>query len=138
MIIQELETGLFLDLPLQQYIEKFTVSNIRDFLIIDENHAEDNLKIFSLLCYKNSPLKHKTIYNPPLEPLDGTDSGTGQPIMAMVPGTITYRVSFFENERRYFVRVKNTTDNKETYCIKRQDLEYWNGIVNKIKTDYYN
>lgn len=141
MVTEELETGLYLDRPLQEYIERFTVTKITDFLMIDELHADENLKFFSLLSYKTSPLKHKTIYNPPLQNggsgTDSTNTGTGGVTPVPIDGTKMYRLSFYQFEGYSFVRVKNVTDNNESYVFKRKDLEYWNKVVNKIKKDFY-
>lgn len=140
MVTQELETGFYLDLPLQSFIERFTVTNIKDFFLVDELHADENLKYFSLISYQTPPLKHKTIYNPPLEHTHGTDStatGTGSDVIVPVVGTITYRLSFYNYKGYTLVKIKNTTETKEIYLFKKVDLDFWNKTLNKIKKDFY-
>lgn len=143
MVTEELATGLSLDLPLQQYIERFTNTRIGDFLLLDALHSEENLKIFSLLSYKASLLKSKTIYNPPLQQAgsgtDATSTGTGSEPPIPIIGTTAYRVAFYNiAPSNLFVKVRNMNDMTETYLIRRKDLDYWNNTVNKIKKDYYN
>ena len=137
MVVEELETGLFLDLPLQQFVARFTNTDIRSFVLVDDLHADENLKYFSLLAYKTQPTKHKTIYNPPLEQSHGTDSGTGSDVIIPIPGTVQYRLSFYNYKGYTFIRIKNITENKESYSFKKKDLDYWNIVINKIKKDYY-
>ena len=141
MVIEELESGLFLDLPLQQYIERFTANQIRDFLLCDEQHGDENLKYFSLMSYKVQPLKHKTIFNPPLEKsnsgTDSTNTGTGVDVAQPVAGTVQYRLSFYNDKGYVFIRNKNINTNVESYLFKKKDLEYWNTTINRIKKDYY-
>lgn len=142
MVVEELETGLFLDLPLQEYITRFTVTDIREFLVVDELHGDENLKFFSLLSYKVTPIKHKTLFNPPLQHshngTDSTNTGTGSDVIIPIPGTVQYRLSFYNYKGYTFVKIKNVTTNVESYAFKKKELDFWNPVLYKIKKDFYN
>lgn len=138
MTIEELENGLFLDMPLQQFIERVTSTVAKEFLLCDEMHGDEYLKMFSLVCYKSPAILNKTIYNPPLETsINGTSTGTGQDVATPVEGTIQYKLSFFNYNGYTLIRCKNITQQIESFLFKRKELAYWNTTINQIQRDYY-
>jgi hypothetical protein len=142
----ELETGLYLDLPLQIYIKKVTEWEASTFMLIDENHGEENLKYFSLIANKIPAYKHKTIFNPPLEKGSlGTNStnntstsfGTGFDILIPIIGTKEYRMSFYRFKNYDLIRIQNITDDKLIYLFNLKYLDFWTTQINLIKKDFY-
>lgn len=145
MTKQELENGLYLDLPLQNYIKKVTDIDASLFMLIDELHGDENLMFFSLVANKVPPFKHKTIFNPPLEKTNlgtnstgaGTGAGTGMDVLIPVPGTKEYRLSFYRFKNYDFIRIQNITDDKLMYLFQLKHLSFWSTQINLIKKDFY-
>lgn len=141
----ELETGFYLDLPLQSYIKKVTDIEASLFLLIDELHGEENIKYFSLVSNKVPPYKHKTVYNPPLENSslgtnstnNGTGTGTGMNVLVPIIGTKEYRLSFYRFKNYDFIRIQNITDDKLMFLFQMKHLDFWTGQINLIKKDFY-
>ena len=142
MVLEELATGLFLDLPIQNFVMRFTGSSAGNFLLIDALHGEDYLKLMSLVSYQASLSKSKVIYNPPLQNGGGgtgsTSTGTGVNPPVPVPGTVSYRVAFYKLPGNYiFAKIKNNNDGTESYLIRRKDLDFWNNTLNAVQNNYY-
>jgi len=142
MVSEELATGLYLDLPIQQFVQRFTGLDPNSFYLVNELHGPDYLKLFSLISYQASLSKTKTIYNPPLQSggsgTDSTNTGTGSVQPVVVPGTVTYRVAFYKlTNSTIFAKIKNLNDSSESYLIKRKDLEFWNTTLNAVQSNFY-
>lgn len=142
MVVEELSNGLYLDKVLQDYIFKVTAYAASNYLLLDDNHSDENQKYFAHVCLSTTALKNKTIYNPPLSGGSGTDStnlnGTGSEILIPTIGTIQYRISFFRYKAHDLIRIQNiTTSAGETFLFKNKDLNFWTNEINQIKKNYY-
>lgn len=147
MVVEELSNGLYLDKILQDYILKVTAYAAGNYLLLDDNHSDENQKYFAHVCLSTTALKNKTIYNPPLTNGSGTDStnlnGTGADVLIPVIGTTQYRVSFYRYKAHDLVRIQNLTGAPngtpigETFLFKNKDLTFWTNEINQIKKNYY-
>jgi len=117
LTVDEMETGLFLDLKLQKWLEKLFSAPATQMSVIDSVHAADFLFLFEHIVYVNSPLNTRTII--------------------IDEGTVEYKVTFYNDKTLNFVKIALLNQIEFMYVILQRDINKWNSELSNVKKTYY-
>ena len=111
-----LETGLFLDLKIQKWLERYFGIPADQLSVIDDLHGSEYVAVFSQISMTTVPLNTRTL----------------------VVGTTEYRIKLFNYDNKYdFASILNKDNDEYTFVIRQKDIRNWNTILNKLLKTYF-
>ena len=117
MILTELETGLYLDLDLQKFLQKYYSINIEQMLVIDELHSPESLMALSQTFLTNNPFTVKTI--------------------TIDPSSLIYRISFTNHNGMEYCKIEKHDSIDFMFVIMNKDFKKWQQEISSVQKNYY-
>jgi hypothetical protein len=117
MILSELETGLYLDLDLQKFLQKYYSINIEQMLVIDELHSPESLMSLNQTFLTNNPFTVKTI--------------------TIDPSSLIYRISFTIHNGMEYCKIEKQDSIDFMFVIMNKDFKKWQQEISSVQKNYY-
>lgn len=116
MVVNELETGLFLDLKIQQWLQRYFAIPADQMSIINNLHGSEYELVFEQVAMSLTPLNTRTI----------------------LVNNVEHRVKLYVYEGKLdFAHVYNKDEEQSTFVIRQRDVRSWDRILNKLLKSYY-
>lgn len=117
MILTELETGLYLDLDLQKFLQRYYSVIPEQMLVFDELHSPESLMALSQVFLTTNPTSIKTI--------------------TIDPASLVYKISFSRHNGMEFAKIEKVDSIEFMFVILSKDFKKWQQEISSIQKNYY-